>query len=123
MARNDRAPSTDIRVGAALCIFIAAVIAMILWKGFWWVDKHGTDNQYQIDRSSTQYQQGIVSRERDAIKAYDIDAKSLASNPDPAFQEATSAQQADVKSTFCSEYSTLTIVPADIGNAHARICG
>ena len=119
MARKDRAPSTDIRVGTVLCAIIAIVIIAILWKGPWWVHEHGTDNQYQIDRA----QQGIITQVRDAIKEYDSDAKSLARNLDPAFQEVTGARQADVKLSICSSYGMITIVPTDISLARDRICG
>lgn len=122
MARNDYVTPAQSAVGAVIALVVAAFIGTILWKGFWFLDQAGTNDQYKVDRGSTSYQSSVVSQERDYVKAYDIDAKALATNQDPAFQSATSAQQSDTKSQFCTQYAVLNPAPQDLVLAHSRIC-
>ena len=88
--------------------FTAAAVLVACWFGYWALSRKATDNRYDINTHSQQYQASLVSQERDRVQAYDAAV-------DPA-------QKANVKATFCQVYLTLTQPPADLASAHDRIC-
>lgn len=74
----------------------------------WWFKQQDVGLQRDVNRNSQQYQDGLVSQERDRIQAYDAAV-------DPA-------QKKQLALTFCAVYVDLVKPPTDIVQAQARIC-
>lgn len=96
----------------ALTVALAAVTVVVLlvggWFGYWALARQATSNQYDVNTHNQQYQSGLISQERDRVQAYDI-----ATDP---------GQKQQIKLTFCQVYPNLTPPPADLVEAHTRIC-
>ena len=89
-----------------VAVSIAAAIG-IYW-GSWALAEQNQTNQYKVNTNSQQYQAALVDQERDRIQGYDTAAEG--------------AQKAQITSTFCAAYLSLTLPPTDLVLANARIC-
>lgn len=96
-------------IGAVVTAFVIfALIILIGWRVGWWFRTADVQMQRDTNVQSQQYQDGLISQERDRIQAYDTSDDS--------------AQKKQLQMTFCSTYENLVKPPADIQSAHARIC-
>lgn len=96
----------------ALTVILAAVTAVALmaacWFGYWALAKKSTENNYDVNTHNQQYQAGLISQERDRVAAFDV--------------ATDAAQKQQIKIAFCQVYPNLSPPPADLVEAHARIC-
>lgn len=89
-------------------ILVSALVIFGLWEGYWWLAGQNVQHQRDINHSSQQYQDGLISQERDRAQAYNI-----ATDP---------AQKKQFADTFCSVYFDIVDVPNDLLSAHSTIC-
>jgi hypothetical protein len=93
---------------AVLGTVVVSAIAVGCWFGYWALAEQSQTNQYKVNTDSQQYQASVIDQERDRIQGYDA-------STDPA-------QKAQIASTFCASFPSLTLAPADLVMASARIC-
>jgi hypothetical protein len=96
---------------ASTVVLVSVTVVAILaacWLGYWALDRQATSNRYSNDTHNQQYQSGLVAQERDRVQGYDT--------------ATDSAQKAQIKAAFCQVYPTLDPPPADLVEAHTRIC-
>ena len=93
-----------------LAVIGGIALLVALWFVGWQVAKANTDQQYQVNTHSQQYQASLVQQEQDRVQGYDT-----ATDP---------AQKQQISATFCSVYQELTHPETypDLVQANARIC-
>ena len=101
------------RVGAVVAsVLVVAVVAAILlfgmWQFGWFVAKQNQNQQNQMNHNSQQFQDGLVSQERDRLTGYD--------------EALDAGQKTNIKNMFCTAYLDLTLPPNDLAQAHAHLC-
>jgi hypothetical protein len=89
---------------------LVLVVAIIFggWAMGWWFKQQDVGLQRDVNRNSQQYQDGLVSQERDRVQAYDV--------------AVDDSQKKQISLTFCAVYQDLVKPPTDIMQAQARIC-
>jgi hypothetical protein len=94
----------------SVLIGLVLVVAIIFggWAMGWWFKQQDVGLQRDVNRNSQQYQDGLVSQERDRVQAYDM--------------AVDDAQKKQISLTFCAVYQDLVKPPTDIMQAQARIC-
>lgn len=96
-------------LGALLAaLIVAAVIVFGGWRLGWWFKQQDIGLQRDVNVNSQQYQDGLISQERDRVQAYDA--------------AVDGAQKEQLKSTFCAVYLNIVQPPVDLSQANARIC-
>ena len=96
-------------VARAVAIGALAIIGcVVLYLGYWWLNKDSTERQYDVNTGTQQYQNGIISQLRN-------DARGWAVATDPA-------QKSFLADQFCTQVLNLTTEPADITAAKITIC-
>lgn len=89
-------------------LLAVAVLAAGGWFGYWFLAGQSQTNQYIVNTQSQQYQASLIDQERNRAQGFDAAA------PGP--------QQTQIASTFCAVLPSVTIVPADLTQASARMC-
>jgi hypothetical protein len=99
-------------LAAALVFVVGAALFVLLcigaYQGYWYLAKKNTQNQYDVNTGTQQYQAGLISQERDLVIGWNR-------SPDTG-QKAAMADQ------FCAIYSQVHPVPADLAVAHSTMC-
>lgn len=99
-----------------------AAVCVAAWAGYWWLAGSSQTHRYQVNTNSQQYQGGLVSQERDRVSAYDSLSTAIAGTTDQNVKVADQQQQRQIETTFCQVFESLNPAPADLAEAHARIC-
>lgn len=96
-------------IGIAILVVLAVIVLAVGgWFGYWALAKANTNQQYQVNTNSQQYQQSLVDQERNRVQGYD--------------QTTDPAQKQQIATTFCQVYPDLNPAPTDLVQASARIC-
>lgn len=97
-----------------LIVALAAVVVLCIgiWHLGWFVRKANVNQNYQVNTTSQEYQQSLVTQERDRLTG-------IQSSDDPG-------QKKNLELTFCSVYFNLTPVSVqanqDIAIGSAQYC-
>ena len=91
---------------AGFAVFVVLCVAG--WFVYWNVHKANLDQNNQANHQSQQYQDALISQERDRVQGYDA--------------ATDKTQKAQIASTFCQVYPNITHPPTDLVQAEARIC-
>jgi hypothetical protein len=97
--------------GIARSIAIGGLViigCVVLYLGYWWLNKDSTERQYDVNTGTQQYQNGIISQLRNDARGWQV-----ATDP---------AQKSLLASEFCTQYLNLTAPPADITASKTTIC-
>jgi hypothetical protein len=83
-------------IAGLLAIVACVVLAVGIWHLGWFVRKANVNQNYQVNVTSQEYQQSLVSQERDRLTGIQV-----ADDP---------GQKKNLELTFCSVYANLTPV-------------
>jgi len=96
-------------IGQTVVVLLVSVAVIGgAWFAYWAIQKQSTENRYDINTGTQQYQSALISQERDRVTAYDVSVDE--------------AQKKNIASTFCAVYSELTNPTEDLSAAERRIC-
>jgi hypothetical protein len=89
-----------------LCVAIAVVVILVV--GGWQLHKYNVQQEYEVNRSSQQYQQTLISELRNEAAGWHASTDE--------------GQKAQIASTFCAKITEVNAPPDDLLKAKSEIC-
>lgn len=106
----------------AVFIVVLIVVNLVAWRAGWWFYEQNLNYEYEGNVHSQGYQAGVISQERDLATAIEKDESAVAVSQEATVKAGFRAQLEQSTRRFCTIYSELTAVPADLGAEHERLC-
>lgn len=92
----------------AVALLIGLVLAIGGWYAYWALAKASTNNRYEVNTHTQQYQASLVSQERDRMSGY--------------LAATDSGQKLAIAQQFCAVFPSLDIPPSDLVSAASQLC-